>query len=121
MQPSSPSAVERLFVYGSLQPGRENAHLLEAIGGSWQAASVKGILRPAGWGAAIGYPALTLDANGSVVSGFVFTSETLPQHWARLDEFEGEEYERVVTMVRLEDMSTVEAHVYVLHRSKVTG
>jgi len=49
--------IQRLFVYGSLQPGHTNAHLLEQIGGTWQAASVVGMLRPEGWGAQQGYPA----------------------------------------------------------------
>jgi gamma-glutamylcyclotransferase (GGCT)/AIG2-like uncharacterized protein YtfP len=121
MRLTSSPAVERLFVYGSLKPGHANAHVLEAIGGTWQAASVKGTLHPEGWGAGIGYPALTLDEDGTEVRGFVFTSDRLAPNWERLDEFEGDDYERVVTAVRLEDMSTVEAHVYVLHRSKVAG
>ena len=32
---SPPSMVERLFVYGSLQPGGPNEHVLAAIGGEW--------------------------------------------------------------------------------------
>ena len=109
---------ERLFVYGSLQPGHENAHLLEAIGGTWQRATVVGVLRPAGWGAGIGYPALTLDPDGSEVHGVVFSSNALANHWQRLDEFEGEDYERVATPVRLDDGSVVDAYVYVLNIQK---
>ena len=105
--------VEHLFVYGSLKPGHENAHLLEAIGGTWRAASVRGAMRPTGWGAGMGYPALTLDDDGSEVRGFVFSSERLAEHWARLDEFEGSDYRRVATLVILEDGSRIEAQVYV--------
>jgi gamma-glutamylcyclotransferase (GGCT)/AIG2-like uncharacterized protein YtfP len=104
---------EHLFVYGSLKPGHENAHLLEAIGGAWQAASVVGNLLPTGWGAGIGYPALALDARGGEVHGFVFTSRRLAEHWNELDEFEGAEYERVMTTVTLDDGRPVEAYVYV--------
>jgi len=108
--------IERLFVYGSLKPGHSNAHLLEQIGGSWQAATVVGTLRPEGWGADQAYPALTLDERGMRVSGFVFSSEQLAQHWQRLDEFEGDDYERVLTTATLDDGSTVAAYVYVLNR-----
>jgi gamma-glutamylcyclotransferase (GGCT)/AIG2-like uncharacterized protein YtfP len=83
-----PPVIQRLFVYGTLKPGHANAHLLEAIGGTWQPASVVGTLHPEGWGAGQGYPALVLDETGSDVRGVVFTSERLPQHWQELDEFE---------------------------------
>ena len=43
--------IERLFVYGTLGPGRPNEHVLTAIGGSWLNASVSGFLRNEGWGA----------------------------------------------------------------------
>jgi len=104
---------ENLFVYGSLKPGHQNAHLLEAIGGTWLAASVVGSLQDTGWGAGIGYPALTLDANGGEVHGFVFSSERLTEHWHELDDFEGAEYARVMTTVTLDDGRLLEAHVYV--------
>lgn len=81
--------LERLFVYGSLGPGRPNEHLLAAVGGRWEVAAVTGTLRPEGWGAAIGYPGIQLDADGGEVRGFLFSSENLSAHWAVLDEFEG--------------------------------
>jgi gamma-glutamylcyclotransferase (GGCT)/AIG2-like uncharacterized protein YtfP len=105
--------IQRLFVYGTLKPGHANAHLLEAIGGTWQPASVIGTLLPVGWGADQGYPALMLDENGAEVHGVVFTSERLAQHWQALDEFEGDDYERVLTTARIEGGGTVEAYVYV--------
>jgi gamma-glutamylcyclotransferase (GGCT)/AIG2-like uncharacterized protein YtfP len=106
--------VERLFVYGTLGPGRPNEHVLSAIGGSWEAATVRGMLRPEGWGAAVGYPGIDLDEEGGEVEGFLFSSENLPGHWAALDEFEGEAYERVLTEVKLEDGSTGDAYIYTL-------
>ncbi|MCI0615247.1 gamma-glutamylcyclotransferase, partial [bacterium] len=53
-----------LFVYGTLQPSRSNAHVLESIGGSWVRASVRGRLKYEGWGAELGYPALLLNPDG---------------------------------------------------------
>jgi gamma-glutamylcyclotransferase (GGCT)/AIG2-like uncharacterized protein YtfP len=111
--------LQRLFVYGSLQPGHTNAHLLEQVGGTWQAASVVGMLRPEGWGAPQGYPALTLDERGTQVRGFVFSSEKLAQHWQRLDEFEGADYERVLTTASVDGDGTIEAYVYVLNRGNM--
>ncbi|MCB9135902.1 MAG: hypothetical protein H6636_10785 [Anaerolineales bacterium] len=66
--------IERLFVYGTLGPGRLNEHILTQIGGSWEAASVTGTLRQDGWGAAMGYPGIDLDENGDEIHGFVFSS-----------------------------------------------
>ena len=108
--------MERLFVYGTLQPGRPNEHVLASIGGEWEPAVIRGKLVPKGWGAGIGYHALVIDERGEEVHGFVFTSSNLSAQWTGLDEFEGEEYERVVATVTLASGEPVEAHVYV-HRS----
>ena len=105
---------ERLFVYGTLAPGRPNAHMLADVPGRWEPATVNGILLPLGWGAAEGYPGIVLDAQGEEVQGLVFTSDELPKHWARLDDFEGEGYQRVSVAARLADGSRVDAHIYSL-------
>ena len=106
--------IERLFVYGTLAPGRPNEHVLSEIGGSWEAAIVTGTLRQEGWGAAMGYPGIDLDEHGNEIQGFLFSSENLSDHWAKLDEFEGEAYERVLAVVKLRDNSTMDAYVYAL-------
>src|SRR4051812_29713233 len=92
---------EPLFVYGTLAPGRPNEHVLEDVVGTWDEASVQGRLVQHGWGADLGYPALELSADGDWVVGLVFTSDALAEHWERLDEFEGDGYERVVTRAKL--------------------
>ena len=104
--------IERLFVYGTLGPGRPNEHVLTAIGGSWLNASVTGFLRNEGWGAELGFPGIDLDKNSTQIQGFVFVSENLSEHWDTLDSFEGEAYQRVLTHVSLEDNSIVEAYIY---------
>ena len=104
----------KLFVYGSLAPGRPNEHILSPLGGTWQPATVKGHLKQAGWGAAMGFPGLMLDGQGEAVAGLVFTAQKLDDFWAVLDDFEGEQYERVLTEASLEDGRSVEAYVYVL-------
>ena len=107
-------AADKLFVYGSLQPGGPNEHVLDAIGGTFEPASVRGRLLEAGWGASLGYPGLVLDQDGPRIEGYLFTAATLDQHWPALDDFEGEAYERVSTPVTLADGTTTEASLYVL-------
>src|SRR5215210_8802007 len=104
--------IHRLFVYGTLAPGRPNEHVLADVPGEWEPGTVTGRLLREGWGAAVGYPGIVLDEHGGEVEGFLFSSESLPEHWARLDEFEGEGYERVLTEVRLKDGTAVDAYIY---------
>ena len=106
--------MERLFIYGSLQPGGPNEHVLAAIGGEWEPAVIKGKLVEKGWGASMGYPGLIVDESGSDVHGHVFSSTNLHAKWASLDEFEGGEYERIVAVVTLQSGEQIQAHVYVL-------
>ena len=110
-----------LFVYGTLAPGRPNAHVLAPIPGEWEPATVTGTLLPEGWGAAAGYPGLILDEHGAEVAGFLFSSHALAEHWPRLDAFEGEGYERVLTNAIRTDGTTVEAYVYALAASQPGG
>jgi len=107
----------RLFVYGTLAPGRPNAHILAEVPGTWEPATVKGTLLAEGWGAAAGYPGIVLDDRAHEVEGLLFTSEDLAKHWPHLDEFEGEGYERVLTTVKLADGGTPEACIYKLRQS----
>lgn len=104
----------RLFVYGTLAPGRPNEHVLAGIPGTWEPASVTGTLLQEGWGAAVGYPGIVLDPDGAEVDGLLFESERLPEHWARLDAFEGEGYERVLTAAKRKDGRSVDAYIYKL-------
>ncbi len=106
--------IEKLFVYGTLGPDRPNEHVLDAIGGSWETATVSGTLREEGWGAEMGYPGIDLDEHGGEVEGFLFTSENLSGQWASLDAFEGEAYRRVPAKVKLKDGCKVDAYIYTL-------
>ena len=102
----------RLFVYGTLAPGRPNEHVLADVSGTWEPATVTGTLLQEGWGAAVGYPGIVLDERGGEVEGFLFSSQSLVDHWTRLDEFEGEGYDRVLTTVKLRDGTAVDAYIY---------
>ncbi len=65
-----------------------------------------------GWGAALGYPALVLDADGDTIEVHLFRSADLPNHWSRLDDFEGREYRRAAVQVETED-GLIGAWIYV--------
>nr|WP_315477342.1 gamma-glutamylcyclotransferase family protein [uncultured Undibacterium sp.] len=108
---------EHLFVYGTLAPGRPNAHILADLPGTWEPAVVKGFLRQGGWGADVGYPGIVLSENGDEVEGFIFTSEVLSSHWQRLDDFEGDGYLRVRVSALRRDGSMVQAFVYSLAKT----
>jgi len=103
----------RLAVYGTLAPGRINHHQISALAGTWERGTVQGKRFSSGWGAALGFPGLILDPLGPSVEVQLFESEDLPEHWARLDEFEGTGYRRVVATVNTEDGER-NAWIYVL-------
>ena len=108
--------LERLFVYGTLAPGRPNEHVLDGVSGTWAKGSVRGRLLQEGWGADRGYPGIVVDRAAGLVEGFVLTSDALTNEWERLDEFEGPQYERVVAEVELEAGQVVPAFIYQLKR-----
>lgn len=108
--------MQRLFVYGTLAPGRANHGLLKQIPGNWKRATLRGALCEEGWGATMGYPAIVPSDDGGEVEGFVFSSTDLSRHWARLDDFEGDAYERVLVRVTVDGTDEVEAWVYSLAR-----
>lgn len=89
-----------LAVYGSLAPGESNAHILVPLQGIWTAGFVvHGDLSPAGWGAAIGFPAARWRPGGPAFPVKLFASPLLAADWPRLDEFEGPEYMRILVPV----------------------
>ncbi|MEM7300113.1 MAG: gamma-glutamylcyclotransferase family protein [Pseudomonadota bacterium] len=105
----------RLATYGTLAPGRVNHHQLSELDGSWSKGTVKGKLLSEGWGSDLGYPGIVLDPDGDPVDVFVFQSADLPDHWERLDAFEGDGYRRVPVTVQTNE-GDVEAQMYVLNR-----
>lgn len=106
--------VQRLFIYGSLQPDGPNHHVMADIPGQWSPATIQGELVSSGWGADLGYPGLATVGDGPQVPGYVLTSLELEEHWPRLDAFEGEQYERVIATVTLTNEEQLKAFVYIL-------
>jgi gamma-glutamylcyclotransferase (GGCT)/AIG2-like uncharacterized protein YtfP len=109
--------MQRLFVYGTLAPGRANHKKLAHVSGTWEEASIIGTLLQEGWGCEMGYPGIIPGPDGEKVDGFVFSSTELKDHWSMLDDFEGEGYKRVpVTADIIGKDEKVEAYVYALNR-----
>lgn len=101
-----------LFVYGTLAPGEENAHIMDGMVGEWRKASVRGMRHNKGWGVDKGHPGFIPDENGDIINGLVFVSDELPAHWERLDKFEGKDYLRVSIRARLENGEIIKAQIY---------
>jgi len=101
-----------LFVYGTLAPGEENAHIMNGMDGKWHKANVRGIRYATGWGTHKKHPGFIPDANGEIINGLVFISDDLPAHWVRLDKFEGKDYQRVPIQATLENGKVIDAQIY---------
>ena len=98
-----------LFCYGTLKPGEEAHHLFQSIKGSWMDAHVYGDFVT---DMNISYPIIQLNENGEKILGQLFYSDGLMKIIKSLDEYEGEEYQRVVTNVYLKDGTQKQAFVY---------
>jgi gamma-glutamylcyclotransferase (GGCT)/AIG2-like uncharacterized protein YtfP len=103
----------RLAVYGSLAPGAENQRVLSELKGVWTKGIVKGHRDAAGWGQTFGFPALIWDPNGAEIAVDLFHSPELPKHWNRIDEFEGDDYQRILVPIQ-QGAQVVVANIYAL-------
>ena len=65
----------------------------------------------------MGYPGIILDNNGNEIKGYIFCSDKLDDYWGELDDFEGEEYKRILIDVKTKDKMIVEAYIYILRDS----
>lgn len=108
--------MQRLFIYGTLAPGRSNHHVVRDIEGQWSKAWMRGVLHEEGWGACEGYPAFVPSKNGKgeLVEGFLLSATSLDEHWKRLDAFEGDGYMRLIFTAVDESGAHFEAFVYAM-------
>jgi gamma-glutamylcyclotransferase (GGCT)/AIG2-like uncharacterized protein YtfP len=107
------SAHQRLAVYGSLVPGRANHHLVAGFAGEWLSDGlVTGELAESGWGAGLGFPAFRWSRHGEAMRVPLLVSAELPQHWDRLDGFEGAEYLRILVPVATAQGACRVANIY---------
>tara|TARA_X000000950_G_scaffold245972_1_gene303099 strand:- start:126 stop:452 length:327 start_codon:yes stop_codon:yes gene_type:complete len=101
--------IKYLFVYGSLKPGEKAHHYFDQIQGIWCDAYCFG-----NWidDIDIGYPIISLDTNGEKIEGKLFHSNQLQNIIKEIDQYEGEEYKRVITKIYLNNGSSLEAFIY---------
>ena len=110
--PPSTDPNHLLVVYGTLAPGAPNEHVLADIEGRWSRGWVEGDLYEHGWGATEGFPAMRWRKGGPRIDVHLFESADLPKHWERLDEFEGDGYERVPIPVHRDEHPPVTGYIY---------
>lgn len=67
--------------------------------------------RKEGWGADEGLPGMVLDDDAGIIQVFVFEPTELPDHWDRLDDFEGPGYRRQAVEAET-DEGRVAAFIY---------
>lgn len=107
------AADQQLAVYGSLAPGRDNHHRLAKLGGVWSAGlTANGHIIATGWGAAMGFPALHWDPLAPPVDVHLLSAPSLPAHWTWLDEFEGDDYVRILVPVYRDGVFVTVANLY---------
>jgi hypothetical protein len=97
---------ERLIVYGSLAPGGSNAFLLAGLVGEWYHCVIRGYL-----GRYRGFKVFRYDPGGPEHEAWLLESEDLPKFIQELDDFEGEEYERIIIPAQV-DGRWIKAQVY---------
>jgi len=112
--------IDRFIVYGTLAPGQPNHQVVADIAGRWFTGWVEGDLYELGWGAADGYPAMLWRPRGKRIDVHVLESSELAQHWARLDEFEGVGYRRVLVPVFRHNAPLTVGNIYEARLDKVS-
>ncbi len=105
-----------LIIYGSLAPNRPNHSKVKHIVGKWQKGMIRGKLENKGWGADLGYYGFK---NTSVeehedIEVFILFSDELSANWQFLDEFEGNEYKRILAKFELENGEIGIGNIYAL-------
>jgi gamma-glutamylcyclotransferase (GGCT)/AIG2-like uncharacterized protein YtfP len=114
-------AEKTLIIYGSLAPNAPNHSVVEHIKGDWQQGIVRGQLLKEGWGADMGYlgfkhvPAEFQEE----IPVFVLLSDELPDNWAYLDDFEGEEYKRVFAQYELHNGQIGVGYIYAINEDMI--
>jgi len=97
---------EKLIVYGSLVPGGLYHFLLADLPGTWEQCVIQGRM-----GECWGFRTFHYDVAGPEHSAWLLTSPALPGIFPELDDFEGEEYERVIIPARVNG-AWVRAQIY---------
>lgn len=104
----------RFATYGTFPPGRENHHVVAPIGGAWRTGWVEGETRVTTAGRWRGFAGFVPLQGGPRLPVWLLESDALPDHWARLDAFEGPAFARIPVPVHLDEGGTLRASIYAL-------
>lgn len=107
-------SMDKLFVYGTLQPNHSNHYILQNIGGVCEKATLFGYQFDKEWENQTGYPGI-IKSDSSKVKGYLFTSKKLQENLQLLDDFETEAYMRKIVPITLNDNTNVNAYVYAIN------
>ena len=111
------SQINSIFVYGTLQLGKQNQNILKKLNGVWKKGYIFGKLLNISHGPDYGYPGLKIDKKGKKIYGMIFQSKNLEKNIKKIDKFEGAEYKRVISKVYLINGFKLKAYVYELKKS----
>lgn len=102
-----------LIIYGTLAPNRSNHAEVQNIKGEWKKGIVKGKLL----NVSDGYVAFKHTQTGEQesIEAFVLFSEELNDNWSRLDEFEGDDYRRILAKYELNNGEIGIGNIYAIN------
>lgn len=100
----------KLFIYGTLAPGKANHKIIADIQGTWEDGNANGRIDEVN-----GLPFFDWQPGGPFIGAHLFTSNLLPDNWVRLDHFEGSEYKRILVPVTTRNGICI-ANSYVANR-----
>ena len=110
-----------LIVYGTLAPNAPNHSVIEHIKGNWQQGIVRGSLKKKGWGAELGYYGFkhTIQEDQEEIKVFVLLSDELVENWQLLDDFEGNDYRRILAKYELENGQVGVGNIYAINEEEI--
>jgi gamma-glutamylcyclotransferase (GGCT)/AIG2-like uncharacterized protein YtfP len=85
----------KFVAYGTLRPGQPGHAVLKNVDGAWSSVTLHGVVHEKD-----GLPAFSHSGHADGVAAELLVSKDLPDHWRRLDEFEGARYERHLGLYR---------------------
>jgi gamma-glutamylcyclotransferase (GGCT)/AIG2-like uncharacterized protein YtfP len=112
---------QSIIIYGTLAPNRPNHSKIEHINGKWTKGVVMGKLVNEGWGAALGYFGFKHSSmeEQENIEAYMLISDELVDNWAYLDEFEGDQYRRILAKFELDNGAVGVGNIYAINGANI--